>query len=166
MTNVKGFLAGPKWSPDGKSIAVLFTENATREAGPLVAETAETGVIKDAFFEQRLAIVDLASGALRQITPADTYIYEYDWAPDGKWIALTAAKGNGDSNWYVAELYAGDSLALGICVRSISRSYKLRGQRFPPMGRALPSSKGLMSDEPSVGGDVFVISIGMESRTN
>jgi Tol biopolymer transport system component len=106
LSNVKGLLARPKWAPDGKSIAVLYTENATRDAGPLVAETPETGLIKDAFFEQRLAIVDLAGGSVRQVTPADTYIYEYDWAPDAKSIVLTAAKGNGDSNWYIAELYA------------------------------------------------------------
>ena len=47
VTSTKGLLATPKWSPDGQSIAILHTENATREAGPLVAETAETGVIKD-----------------------------------------------------------------------------------------------------------------------
>src|SRR5438445_1477549 len=82
LTNVKGFLASPKFSPDGKTIAVLFTENATRAAGPLVAETPETGEIKDAFFEQRLALIDIATGKLRQVSPADTYIYEYDWAPD------------------------------------------------------------------------------------
>src|SRR6202521_5519418 len=52
LTNVKGFLAKPGWSPDGKTIAILFTENATRASGPLVAETAATGEIKDAFFEQ------------------------------------------------------------------------------------------------------------------
>jgi len=43
LTGVKGYLATPGWSPDGKTIAVLFTENATRAAGPLVAETPETG---------------------------------------------------------------------------------------------------------------------------
>src|SRR6267142_2272868 len=73
LTNVKGLLATPSWSPDGKTIAVLFTENATRAAGPLVAETPETGEINDAFFEQRLALVDVASGAFRQISPADMY---------------------------------------------------------------------------------------------
>ena len=56
ITQVKGFLSAPGWSPDGKTIAVLFTENATRAAGPLVAETPQTGEIKDAFFEQRLAL--------------------------------------------------------------------------------------------------------------
>jgi len=78
ITSVKGLLATPRWSPDGKTIAVLFTENATRAAGPLVAETPETGEIKDAFFEQRLALVDLASGEFRQISPGDMYVYEYD----------------------------------------------------------------------------------------
>src|SRR5882724_2229571 len=34
FTSVKGLLATPRWSPDGKTIAVLFTENATRAAGP------------------------------------------------------------------------------------------------------------------------------------
>ncbi|HJX84292.1 MAG TPA: hypothetical protein VJ723_08115, partial [Candidatus Angelobacter sp.] len=44
VTKVKGFLSTPGWSPDGKTIAALLTENATRAAGPLVAETAQTGV--------------------------------------------------------------------------------------------------------------------------
>ena len=83
LTQVKGFLAAPGWSPDGKAIAVLFTENATRAAGPLVAETPETGEIKDSFFEQRLALIDVATAKLRQLSPADTYVYEYDWSPDG-----------------------------------------------------------------------------------
>src|SRR5258705_1253590 len=157
LTGLKGFLAGTKWSPDGKSIAVLFTENATREAGPLVAETPETGEIKDAFFEQRLAIVDAATGNLRQITPADTYIYEYDWAPDGKSIVLTAAKGNGDSNWYIAELFAVNAASA-----EMQPLYKAKLQiarpAISPDGQSIAFIEGLMSDEDSVGGDVFLIS--------
>ncbi|HWY05412.1 MAG TPA: S9 family peptidase [Candidatus Acidoferrales bacterium] len=157
LTSVKGFLAGPKWSPDGKSVAVLFTENATREAGPLVAETPETGEIKDAFFEQRLAIVDAASCNLRQVTPADTYIYEYDWAPDGNSIVLTAAKGNGDSNWYIAELFA-----VNVASAEMQSLYKPKLQiahpAISPDGQSIAFIEGLMSDEDSVGGDVFLIS--------
>jgi dipeptidyl aminopeptidase/acylaminoacyl peptidase len=156
LTSVKGFLAGPQWSPDGKSIAVLFTENATREAGPLVAETPETGEIKDAFFEQRLAVVDAASGKLRQVTPEDTYIYEYDWAPDGKSIVLTAAKGNGDSNWYIAELFA-----VSVASAEMQLLYKPKLQiarpAISPDGQSIAFIEGLMSDEDSVGGDVFLI---------
>jgi len=157
LTSVKGFLAATKWSPDGKSIAVLFTENATREAGPLVAETPETGEIKDAFFEQRLAIVDATTGNLRQVTPADTYIYEYDWAPDGKSIVLTAAKGNGDSNWYIAELFAVD-----VASAEMQPLYKPKLQiarpAVSPDGHTIAFIEGLMSDEDSVGGDVYFIS--------
>jgi dipeptidyl aminopeptidase/acylaminoacyl peptidase len=157
LTSVKGFLAGPKWSPDEKSIAVLLTENATREAGPLVAETPETGEIKDVFFEQRLAIVDAATGILRQVTPADTYIYEYDWAPDGKSIVLTAAKGNGDNNWYIAELFA-----VNVASAQMQPLYKPKLQiarpAISPDGQSIAFIEGLMSDEDSVGGDVFLIS--------
>src|SRR5580704_12980103 len=74
LTIAKGLLSTPAWSPDGKSIAVLYTENATRDAGPLVAESAETGVIKDVFFEQSLAVVDATGGTLSPLTPDDTYI--------------------------------------------------------------------------------------------
>ena len=105
LANVKGLLATPQWSSGGKTIAVLYTENATRAAGPLVAETPETGEIKDAFFEQRLALVDLATGDFRQISPADMYVYEYAWSPDGARFAIIAAQGNGDNNWYIAQLY-------------------------------------------------------------
>jgi dipeptidyl aminopeptidase/acylaminoacyl peptidase len=158
LTSAKGFLATPQWSPDGKTIAVLYTENATREAGPLVAETPETGVIKDAFFEQRLALVDSASGVRRQITPADTYIYEYDWAPDGSRIALTAAKGNGDNNWWVAQLYVLDT-----GTKQMRPIYKPKLQIarpvFSPDGQNIAFIEGLMSDAGSVGGDVFLISM-------
>src|SRR5262249_46935634 len=57
LTGVSGFLASPGWSPDGKTLAFLFTENAERAAGPLVAEKAQTGVIKEAVTEHRLALV-------------------------------------------------------------------------------------------------------------
>jgi dipeptidyl aminopeptidase/acylaminoacyl peptidase len=165
LTNVTGFLAGAKWSPDGKSIAVLFTENATREAGPLVAETPETGVIKDAFFEQRLAIVDPATKTLRQATPADTYIYDYDWAPDSKTILLTAAKGNGDNNWWLAELFSLDSSA-GQMKSVYKPQLQIARPAVSPDGKLVAFIEGIMSDEDSVGGDVFLLPLGGGSPRN
>ncbi len=156
LTGVKGFLATPRWSPDGKTVAVLFTENATRAAGPLVAETPEMGEIKDTFFEQRLALVNVASGTLRQISPADTYIYEYDWTPDSKSIVLTAAKGNGDNNWWTAQLFVLSTTSGQM--RSIYKP-KLQIARpvVSPNGGSVAFIEGLMSDEDSVGGDVFLL---------
>lgn len=166
LTQVIGFLDSPVWSPDGKTLAVLFTENATRASGPLVAETAQTGVIKDAVTEQRLSLVDAERGGnLRQISPSDMYVYEYDWSPDGKRFVTTAAPGNGDDNWYIAQLYTLD--AAGGEMKSI---YKPKLQIAVPAwsrdGKSVAFIEGLMSDEPSVGGDIFVVTASGGEATN
>jgi dipeptidyl aminopeptidase/acylaminoacyl peptidase len=156
LTDVKGTLASPKFSSDGKTIAVLFTENAPRAAGPLVAEVAETGEIKDAFFEQRLAVIDIATGKLRQVSPADTYVYQYDWAPDGLNFVVSSALGNGDNNWWIAELSILDATT-GLMKPLYKPSLQVSYPAWSPDGKSIAFIEGLMSDEDSVGGDIFLI---------
>ncbi|HVB08694.1 MAG TPA: hypothetical protein VNF00_07065, partial [Candidatus Acidoferrales bacterium] len=159
LTHGKGDLANPMWSPDGKSIAFLFIENAPRAAGPLAAETRDEGVVGTKTYEQRLAIVDLASGRVRQITPANMYVYEYDWSPDSKRLVATAAHGNGDDNWYVAQIYIFDS-ATNAAPQSIFKSgMQIGTPRWSPDGATIAFIAGLMSDEPVVGGDVYTLPI-------
>ena len=157
LTKVKGLLATPRWSPDGKTIAVLYTENAARAAGPLVAETPETGEIKDAFFEQRLALVDVATGSFRQISPADMYVYEYDWSPDSSRFAVIAANGNGDNNWYIASLYTLDAGPASQMKMIYKPPLQIANPAWTPDGKTIAFIAGLMSDEPSVGGDIYTI---------
>jgi len=157
LTSVKGFLSTPGWSPDGKTIAILFTENATRASGPLVAETPETGEIKDSFFEQRLALLDLATGKLSQITPADTYIYEYQWSPDGKRFIVSSALGNGDNNWWIAELSTLDP-ATGLMKSIYKPKLEIANPVWSPDGKQIAFIEGLMSDEGLTGGDIHIIS--------
>ncbi len=156
LTDVKGFLADPGWSPDGRTIAVLFTENALRSPGPLVAETARTGIIGETAREQRLALVDVESGAIRQISPGDMYVYEFSWSPDSRRLVLTAASGNGDNNWYIAQLYTID--ASGGAMQSLYKPpLQVANPSWSPDGRSIAFIGGLMSDEGVTGGDIFVV---------
>ncbi len=155
LTHIKGFLAGPGWSPDSKTIALLFTENATRAAGPLVAETPDEGVVSEDFLEQRLTLVDVATASLRQLSPADTYVYEFDWSPDGKQLAITSAKGNGDDNWYIASLSAIDATSGEMRDVQPKPGMQIANPRWSPDGKTIIFIGGLMSDEPIPGGDVY-----------
>jgi dipeptidyl aminopeptidase/acylaminoacyl peptidase len=156
LTHVKGSLGDPKWSSDGTSVAFLFIENAPRVPGPLEPMTPPSGVIEDHPLEQRIAVVDFPSGHPRQVSPADLYVYEYDWRPDGKAFAATAAHGNGDNNWWIAEIYAID--AAGGDARSIYKpSLQICQPHWSPDGQNIAFVEGLMSDAGFNGGDVYVV---------
>ena len=156
LTDLRGSLDAPSWSPDGKTLALLFTENAPRLPGPLEPMPLPSGVIGGKIYEQRLTTVDVATGRTRQLSPADLYVYEYDWSPDGKNFVLTAAHGAGDAQWYVAEIYT-----LHVDSGEMKSLYKpaqqIAGPRWSPDGSSIAFIGGLMSDEGSTGGDVFLL---------
>ncbi|HEX3577544.1 MAG TPA: S9 family peptidase [Thermoanaerobaculia bacterium] len=156
VTNVRGYLAEPQWSPDGKSIAFLFIENAARAAGPLVAMSRAVGPIEEHIDEQRVAIVDVATKKVRIVTPADMYVYHFGWSPDGKQLVAEAAPGSGDNNYWIAKLHVVDVAAAAM--RPIyTPQLQLAEPRWSPDGKSIAFIEGLMSDEGSTGGDLFVI---------
>ncbi|MGB8438443.1 MAG: S9 family peptidase [Candidatus Acidiferrales bacterium] len=157
LTNFKGFVSDPGWSPDGTRIALLYTENATRAAGPLVAETPDEGVVSENFLEQRLTLVDPATASTRPVSPADIYVYEFDWAPDSKRLVVTAAPGNGDDNWYIANFFALDTTSNTMTPLMQKPAMQIAVPRWSPDGKTIAFIGGLMSDEGSIGGDVYSI---------
>ena len=158
LTNVTGYLAAPHWSPDGKTIAFLFIENAPRAAGPLMPMTPETGVIGSKVYEQRLATVEVDSLQMRQVSPADMYVYEYDWAPDNRGFAVTAAHGEGDNNWYIARLY---TLDLDGKMQEIYKpALQIAQPHYSPDGKSIAFIAGIMSDEGATGGDIYTVPAG------
>lgn len=156
LTSLKGYLQTPKWSPEGTQIAVLFTENATRIAGPTEAGAKDAGVVEEVIHEQRLTLVDPHSGAARILSPADTYVYEFDWSPEGARIVYTAAKGSGDNNWWIAQLYT-IATATGDVKHLYKPPLQIAVPRWSKDGRQIAFIGGLMSDEGSTGGDIYAI---------
>jgi dipeptidyl aminopeptidase/acylaminoacyl peptidase len=156
LATVQGLAARPRWSPDGRSIAFLVTIGAKKETGATQAGVRQVGEIGESFDEQRIAIVPVAGGALRTISPADRFVYEYDWTPDGRGFVATTAKGNGDANWWVATIDAID--ATTGAVRTITApATQANFPRVSPDGRTVAFIGGLMSDFGSVGGDVWTV---------
>src|SRR5262245_42742751 len=163
LTNLKGFLADPRWSPDGQQLAFLFTENALRDAGPVQPAVVETGEVGQTVQYQRLSTLDLQTGKVRQVSPADLYVYEYDWSPDSKQSVLSAAHGSGDDNWYLAQLHV-LSLASGKTRAILKPDMQIAMTRWSPDGKTIAFIGGLMSDQGANGGDIFTLPVPSEGK--
>ena len=158
LTEFDGIAQKPLLSPDGRSVSVLATFGARKEAGATQPGVRQVGEIGEQNDEQRIAVVPLTGGTLRPVSPADHYVYEYDWLPDGSGFVATDAKGNGDNNWWVATLDRVD-LASGTLTRIAAPSTQLNFPRVSPDGRTVAFIGGLMSDFGSVGGDIYTVPI-------
>ena len=59
---------------------------------PLAAMKPWSGVIgEDGVEIQRVGVVEVASQAFGQVTPADKHVFEFDWSPDSTKLAYVAA---------------------------------------------------------------------------
>jgi dipeptidyl aminopeptidase/acylaminoacyl peptidase len=160
-----GIAQHPLFSPDGKSLSVLATFSARKEAGATQPGVRQVGEIGEQNDEQRIAVVPLTGGALRPVSPVDRYVYEYDWLPDGSGFVGTSAQGNGDNNWWVATLDRFD-LSTGRLSRIAAPPTQLNFPRVSPDGRTVAFIGGLMSDFGSVGGDIYTVPVGGGTPTD
>jgi dipeptidyl aminopeptidase/acylaminoacyl peptidase len=155
---LKGYVQAPRFSPDGSKLSLLFIEGMPRAAGPLQPMTPLAGVIDEKIYEQRVAIIDLSTDHLTQVTPADMYVYDYDWMPDGLGWAAIAAHGSGDANWWIARLYR-VSAQTGEMREIYKPKLQIANPRVSPDGKNVAFIEGLMSDEGSTGGDIYLVPI-------
>jgi len=159
LASFQGIAQEPRFSPNGKAVAVLATFNEQKQSGATQAGVRQVGEIGASNDEQRIAVVPLAGGKLRAVTPADRYVYEFDWLPDGSGFVMSSTAGNGDDNWWVATLDRAD-LVSGKLTQIAAPSMQINFPRVSPDGRTVAFIGGLMSDFGVVGGDVYVVPVG------
>ena len=182
VSHLRGEVSSIQWSPDGKAIGFLYVENATRRAGATDAMKPWNGVYgEDGVEVQRVYAVDVATSHLNRLTRVDLHVYEFSWEPSSRYIAFVGAIPPGENNWWVAKLYVQGVMRDGeggipdgvnevsefevgpnvvLDLQKISgplRGMQIAVPRFSPDGKQIAFIGGLMSDQGSVGGDIYLI---------
>jgi dipeptidyl aminopeptidase/acylaminoacyl peptidase len=157
LLSFSGTVTGLKYASDG-TLAMLAIENARKEVGATEAGAAVAGDLDAAPAEQRIAM--LTGGTVRWASPADLFVYEYDWRPAGAGFVGTAAPGDGDNNWWTARLYAfTTSGEARILYTPAEIRQQIADPKVSPDGKTVAFIAGIMSDFGSTGGDVYTVSL-------
>jgi dipeptidyl aminopeptidase/acylaminoacyl peptidase len=190
VSHLRGEVSSLQWSPDGKCIAFLYVENATRRAGATDAMKPWSGVIGEDNVEVQGVYVIHPEILLKPVhAPASDpgqplgswlvapsehlHVYEFSWAPSSQQITFIAAAPPGENNWWVAHLYRKQVLEafdsrpswaghLDMVFDPANSPGPLHGlqlavPRFSPDGKQIAFIGGLMSDQGSTGGDIYLI---------
>jgi dipeptidyl aminopeptidase/acylaminoacyl peptidase len=167
LVQLKGYVRALQWTADGQSLGFLYVAGATRHASAVAAAKPAAGEVGVTGVEvQRVASLDIASGALHELTPAGMYAYEFDWSPDGSRIAYTAALPPGDNNWWIAKLYVQPARPDAAATMLVDPGSKNSGSlqhlqialpRWSPDAARIAFIGGLMSDQGATGGDIYAV---------
>ena len=156
LLSFTGTISNLMYNPQGQ-LAMLATENATKELGAVEAGAPVSGDLDQASPEQRIAILD--KGGLHWASPENLFVYEYDWIPDGSGFVGTAAEGDGDNNWWIAKLYTFSNAQAHVLYTPANRQQQLANPVVARDGKTVAFIGGIMSDFGSTGGDIYTVPV-------
>lgn len=86
----QGSMSGLDWSPDGRSLGVLFTPGETEEEKKRKEEREDARVWDEEDKYQRLWVIDLEAESATAITPEKRQAHRFAWSPDSMRLAYSA----------------------------------------------------------------------------
>jgi dipeptidyl aminopeptidase/acylaminoacyl peptidase len=92
LGELSGELAQPKWSPDGKTIALLRTDPETDEEKKRKEEKNDPIVVDANPKRARLWLVNVETGKARQLTFGERHVWSFEWSRDGERLAIVTTK--------------------------------------------------------------------------
>ena len=165
ITNLDAGVVAFVWSPDGRRFAVISRIGARRDqSDPLSGVT----VVRNLHFAQdgrgllrdqraHVFVVEVATGAARQITEGDFDAADPAWSPDSKWLAFSSDRtGNADNGGRNTDVFI--VAADGGALRKVSPHAEANGAPvFSPDGTSIAFT-GVMEE----GGqsDIYVMPVG------
>ncbi|MGB2668556.1 MAG: hypothetical protein WAK48_31515 [Candidatus Acidiferrum sp.] len=163
IATVTGSTSQLQWLADGATLAFLLTDHP-HDGGHAIGIYRQLGVIAVPKDSQRTMTLPAAGGEPRAVSPANLWVYEYDWRPDTRGFVAIAAEGDADNQWYRATLMDispnGDTRVIPLPTMQIAEP------RVSADGKKLAFLGGLMSDEGLNGGDVFITDLASGATTN
>ncbi|WP_445486596.1 prolyl oligopeptidase family serine peptidase [Niallia sp. 03133] len=121
LTFVKNGAANPVWSPNGKEIAFQTTigkeesiqdkdTKKEKEKEPVPLEVDKMKYKSDAagFWDgsyQHIAVLDVQSGDIKEITSGENDYYLQSWSPNGKYLAVTSNLSDEKDFSFVSDVY-------------------------------------------------------------
>jgi len=173
MSHLHGFVHELAWAPNGSELGFLYVKGDVHPVSAVSATKALIGVIGETGVErQGIAVLPASGGDARLVTPASTFVYEYDWSPIGSQVVYVGAPPPGRDNWWTAKLYTqilGSEPKVALDPASVAgplHGLQIALPRWSPDGTRIAFIGGLMSDQGATAGDVYVVAAGGGAPVN
>ena len=155
LTDEKGGVAEPRWSPDGSRIAFLLTDPKTDDEEQAEKEKRDARVVDEAPKRIRLCVVPAekdASGKrpVKVLTPGETSVGNvgepgrFDWSPNGRSIVFAHQPTPYADDWPRTDVSIVDVETAAVRVLASSGASE-SDPRFSPDGRSVAL---VVSDDP------------------